>query len=120
MRGLVSEEQCEALIQDRITSRQWWIIIAASERSYQLAASIEEHYYSTPEAAKKFDLAMMPRPSKGVGIVAIFMAAKEYMTRADLQKIRPGSLGHEESDVLTTLDISIELIEWLSAKFNWD
>ncbi len=119
---LQTQEEAFTLIQQRLDSREWWTILSADETTNALACAIENAFY-TGEKSKYFDMILVPRPFEPCLMMALYMATKTLMSRADLAKLTGDSLSaggdDPDADVLACPTLmGIMAMRWLCANFK--
>lgn len=113
---ICDETEAVAYIKKRIASREWWIILAASDMGREMARCIEDRFYRGDKNAM-FEMILLSHPAKGIPFAAIFTAKKSVMTKKRLEKLVKRKVG--DRDVILTPDIPGVFLEWFWDTFNY-
>jgi hypothetical protein len=116
--NLIEPEAGIGLIQNRLDSREWWMIVSYSEHGGLIAQWIERTFY-TEDKNKDFHALMTSGPYVGV----IYMAKKEHLTldelKAGLDKEFGCKIGNVDGqDVIIPDDTPMPVIYWLLDTFK--
>jgi hypothetical protein len=110
---MMSKEDGYDFVRERIKSREWWVILIASEKSADMARAIEENFY-TDGNNNRFEVVLgdfdrLP--------VAICFANKSEMSRQRLGEM-VGIDVPEEKDFIATPDIPFKVLRWFIGTFG--
>ncbi len=120
MTGIITQEEGLRLIQDRIWSREWYVILGVDGQNMELAIAIETSYFQG-ENAKLFDLVMVPRPFDGCFMLGVFLAHKSVLDHDKVCKVCKSTRGSPGNDLLIVGTAGgIMAAEWLAATFTSD
>lgn len=94
---LLTPAEGKAMIQDRIHSKRWWILVSAS-----------------PMSVAEFEVVIaMAGPGKVLGVC---MAHKDRMSSKQLSEIIGTDPG-ETTDILLTVDLPVWAVQWMMKEF---
>jgi len=83
--AILTGRSAAALINRRLASRDWWLIVACERQGIAFCSHIERTFYSG-KANKDFELVVMPALHEGFGVVGLFLAKKNRMPAERLQR----------------------------------
>jgi hypothetical protein len=106
-------------IQDRIDTRQWWILPVAEPLGAQMAIDIIERFYSGENQPLADMLLMQPR-LPDVPFFFIILGAKSCMSSQQLSEATGIPLPEDTRDVLIASSTPTSVVLWLGSQFQWD
>ena len=113
---LVFQEDAVRLIQERITSQDWWLIPVASDQSMDMCEAIEAQFY--PGEKNKYSaIFLAPNPARLS--VAIAMGHKEVAPAAKMAKfLKLPKHALLRQDVFIAPDLPVDVVKWMFTVFT--
>lgn len=110
-----SHDASVRLIQERIDSNEWWIIISFYYDSALLACAIESQYYE--EEPDLLDVAVFPQPTETIPFVCFTLAAKSCHPAKELARFLEAEPA-EGQNVLIPASTPDAVVQWLVSTFR--
>lgn len=117
MSKLVDYPKVQHFIQDRIDSREWWILVIDGPESATLALRIATRFY-TGDDGPLFNLLCNSCGDRTLPFRALAFAAKRCLSAQQLSEFI-GAPVPEERDVLIPASTRPEVVQWLGTQFHW-
>jgi hypothetical protein len=118
MHKLMDYSRGLGLVQDRIDSGEWWILVITSRESAELALHLCDQFY-TGENGHLFNLLCNPFGNPNMPYIALAFAAKSRMSAKQLSGVI-GAPVRQDRSLLIPDSTPPEAIRWLEDRFRWD
>jgi hypothetical protein len=102
--ALLDTQGAARLINDRLRSRQWWVLVTNEPFGTRFAGHLEQRYYAG-ETNRHFDVLVIPAFREGFGLVSLFLARKSCMPAELLQQEIAGKVGPISLEELRVRDV---------------
>lgn len=114
---LASPEEGFRLIQDRLDTREWWLIPVCDLAGMGLVEGITRRFYQGDNRVL-LDVVMVLQPTSDVPLLGLVLASKSCMSAAQLAEHTGAFLPDDSHDVIVPPSTPVSVVLWLARHFR--
>jgi hypothetical protein len=114
---LASAEEGFRFIQDRLDTRDWWLIPVSNLAGAELVDGIAQRFYQGDNELL-LDVVAIPFPTEDVPLLSLVLASKSCMSPAQLAEHLGTPAPDDCRDVLVPASTPVSILLWLAHHFR--
>jgi hypothetical protein len=115
---LASAEEGFRFIQDRLDTRDWWLIPVSNLAGAEFVDGIARRFYRGDNALL-LDVVAVPFPTEDVPLLSLVLASKSCMSPAQLAEHLGAPAPDNSRDVIVPASTPLSILLWLARHFRW-
>ena len=116
--SLVRPADGEKFVQDRLNTREWWLIPVTDVKGMAFVEEVTRRFYRGDNKVL-MDALTIPNPTADVPCLCLVLAAKSCMSPTQLQKLIVKPVPKDGSrNILVPSTTALSIIFWLHSRFQ--